>query len=105
MRDIALVYALYPDHASAVQAARAMVERRLAACANILAAGRSVYRWEGEVKDEDEVPVLFKTMADQVQALTAALADAHPYELPAILSWPAAASDAYARWVDAETVR
>jgi len=104
MRDIALVYVLYPDPASAREAARTMVERRLAACANMLAGGRSVYRWEGAVREEDEVPVLFKTVPHQVQALASALAETHPYELPAILSWPVAASDGYARWVDEETV-
>jgi len=103
MRDIALVYVLYPDAAAAGTAARAMVERKLAACANILPAGRSVYRWEGELREEGEVPVLFKTMTPQVQALTSALAQAHPYDVPAILSWPAAAPDGYALWVDAET--
>ncbi len=42
-----------------------MVEERLAACVNILAPCRSIYRWEGEVEQADEVPALFKTTLDQ----------------------------------------
>ena len=104
MSDLALVYALYPDHGSAREAAHAMIERRLAACANIMAGIRSVYRWEGAVREEDEVPVLFKTTQDQAEGLTRALAESHPYAVPAILRWPAGATAPCAAWVTQETI-
>ncbi len=103
MSEIALVYVLFGDRAAAQAAAHAMVEQRLAACANVLAAGQSIYSWEGRIAEAEEVPVLFKTMPACREALMDALARTHAYELPAILSWPVTASADYAAWVDAET--
>lgn len=79
--------------------ARAMVERRLAACAQIGSID-SVYRWQGAVHEDAEFRLLFKTAADRVQPLMDALREQHPYELPALHAWPAAAAEpAYAGWV------
>lgn len=103
MTGIALVYVLYGDRAAAERAARAMVERRLAACANVLGEGRSLYSWQGRIEDAGEVPVLFKTAPARRDALMEALARDHGYDLPAILSWPAEASADYAAWVARET--
>lgn len=103
MSEIALVYVLYGTREAAQTAARAMVEQRLAACANILAGSDSVYRWAGVIETASEVPVLFKTSPARRDALMAALAQGHDYELPAILSWAAVASPAYAAWVATET--
>lgn len=103
MSGIALVYVLYGDRTAAEQAARDMVERRLAACANVLGEGRSFYPWEGKIEDASEVPVLFKTAPARCEALMAALAQAHDYALPAVLSWPAQATPDYAAWVERET--
>lgn len=79
--------------------ARAMVDRRLAACAQIGAID-SIYRWQGAVQEDAEFRLLFKTAADRVQPLLGALRELHPYELPALHAWPVAAADpAYAGWV------
>jgi len=101
--DIALVYILYGTRAAAEAAARTMVEQRLAACANILAEGQSIYRWADAIESAGEVPVLFKTAPARRDALMAALERDHDYDLPAILSWAAAATPAYAAWVARET--
>lgn len=83
--------------------AREMVQRRLAACAQISAID-SVYRWQGAVHEEPEWRVLFKTGAGAADALMAALRERHPYELPAIVALATAAADAaFAQWVDDET--
>ena len=103
MSAIALVYVLYGDRLAAEQAARGMVERRLAACANLLGESQSFYPWEGRIEDAREVPVLFKTAPARREALMAALAQDHGYALPAILSWPADATPDYAEWVARET--
>lgn len=73
--------------AQARELAQAAVQARLAACAQISAI-ESVYRWQGEVLQEAEWRVLFKTTARAWPALQAALAQWHPYELPAIVGWP-----------------
>jgi len=103
MNEIALVYVLFGDRAAAEGAARMMVERRLAACANLLGECTSIYRWEGQMEQAGEVPVLFKTVPARRAALMAALGEAHSYELPAILSWTAQTTAAYAAWVASET--
>ena len=83
--------------------AREMVERRLAACAQITAI-ESFYRWQGRVEDAPEYRVLFKTRTVLHAALEAAIRAAHPYELPAIHGLPVAqAYGPYAEWVLAST--
>jgi len=87
----------------ALALARAMVERRLAACAQITAI-ESVYRWQGALQQELEFRILFKTTAAAWPALAAALREQHPYELPAIVAVAAAGADEdFARWVADET--
>jgi len=60
---VLLVLTNLPDHDTATKLAAALVEARLAACANVLAPCTSVYRWQGEVETASEVPVLMKTTA------------------------------------------
>jgi periplasmic divalent cation tolerance protein len=103
MSEIALVYVLFGDRASAQVAARNMVEQRLAACANIFADGQSIYPWDGRIAEASEVAILFKTMPARCEALMAALAQGHAYDLPAILSWSAMTTPDYAAWVAKET--
>jgi periplasmic divalent cation tolerance protein len=103
VKEIAIVYVLFGDRAAAEAAAGRMIEQRLAACANIQAGCQSVYRWQGAVERADETPVIFKTSLDRREALMAALAAIHAYELPAISSWTAMTSPAYASWVDEAT--
>ena len=83
--------------------ARALVERRLAACVHIDAID-SVYRWQGAVQADAEFRLLVKTAADRVPALMDALRALHPYTQPALHAWPAGAADGgYADWVLAST--
>jgi periplasmic divalent cation tolerance protein len=83
--------------------ARALVERRLAACAQITAI-ESVYRWQGRVEQGPEFRLLFKTRAALHAELEAALRALHPYTLPAIHAVPVAwAYGPYAEWVAAST--
>lgn len=83
--------------------ARAMVERRLAACAQITAI-ESFYRWQGQVEHEPEFRLLFKTRAECYAELESAIRALHPYQLPAIHAVPVAqAYGPYAEWVAAST--
>jgi periplasmic divalent cation tolerance protein len=103
MSAIAIVYALFGDRTAAEKAAVAMVEQRLAACANVLAPCLSVYHWEGRLEQAEESPVLFKTSLDRRDALIAALAAGHAYDVPAISGWSVTTTLDYAAWVEAET--
>jgi periplasmic divalent cation tolerance protein len=95
------IYAIFADADEAERIGRAMVERRLAACANIIAPVRSIYRWKGAVEQADEVAAIFKTTEASADALIAAFAGLHSYEVPCIVSWPIDKITAsYAGWVE-----
>lgn len=93
-----------PDAASAEQLAGELLAQRLAACVNILAPVRSLYRWQGKIETAAEVPLLIKTVAARYDALEAAIKARHPYEVPEIIALPISAGlPAYLAWVAAET--
>ena len=99
-----LVLTNLPDRAAAERLADALIEKRVAACVNILAPCRSVYRWQGAVQHDEECPVLIKTTAERYSALEAAIRAAHSYELPEIIAVPIERGlPAYLAWVAAET--
>ena len=99
-----LVLTNLPDRAAAERLAGALVEKHLAACVNILAPCRSVYRWKGEVRHDEEHPMLIKTTAEGYAALEAGIRAGHPYELPEIVAVPVERGlPAYLDWVAAET--
>ena len=99
-----LVLTNLPDAASARALAEHIVSARLAACVNILAPCRSVYRWQGKVEDANEVPLLIKTSAERYPELEAAIRARHPYELPEIVAVSLSQGlPAYLDWVAAET--
>jgi len=100
-----LVFTNLPDRAAAEKLADALVEARLAACVNILAPCRSVYRWKDGVQHDEEHPLLIKTTAGRYSALEAAIRERHPYELPEIIAVPIERGlPAYLNWL-AEEVR
>ena len=80
--DTLLVFTNLPDREAALELAHGLVERRLAACVNVLDRCTSVYRWKGEIEEADEVPVLVKTRTARYEELEAAIRELHPYELP-----------------------
>ena len=99
-----LVFTNMPDHDSATALAAALVEARLVACVNVLAACTSVYRWQGVVETAGEVPVLMKTTVARYAALEAAIRARHSYELPEIVAVPVEHGlPAYLDWVADET--
>jgi periplasmic divalent cation tolerance protein len=81
--------------------ARALVERGLAACVNVLPAVTSIYRWKGGVERDEERLLLIKTRAERFPALKQALVSLHPYEVPEILALPIADGHGpYLDWLD-----
>lgn len=99
-----LVLTNLPDRAAAEKLADALVAKRVAACINILAPCRSVYRWRGAVQHDEEHPVLIKTTRDAYAALEAEIRALHPYELPEIVAVPVERGlPAFLDWVASET--
>ncbi len=77
-----------------------LVGSRLAACVNILGKVRSVYRWQGRIERESEVPLVIKTRAAFFDAVAAQVATNHPYDTPAIVAVPVLqANKAYSDWL------
>jgi len=99
-----LVITNCPDRETAERIAHDLVERRLAACVNILAGCRSIYRWQGQTESADEVPMLIKTTPAAYPALESAIQALHPYSVPEIVALPIERGlPAYLAWVAAET--
>jgi periplasmic divalent cation tolerance protein len=93
-----------PDAEVAARIGRALVEERLAACANLVPGIRSIYRWEGEVQDDPEVLLVVKTQQERCQALAARVEALHPYELPEVVVLPIeGGGDRYLAWILSES--
>ena len=93
-----------PSREAAEKLADALVAARVAACVNLLAPCRSVYRWQDAVQHDEEHPMLIKTTRERYPALEAAIRANHPYELPEIVALPVTAGlPAYLDWGAAET--
>jgi len=104
MTDALLVFTTLPSADKAAELAKALVEERLAACANLLPAIRSIYRWQGKLQDENEVVVLLKTRAEHLERLKLRILELHPYEVPEVLAVPVEAGyQPYLDWLAGET--
>lgn len=102
--DVMMAYVTASSRAEAVMIGRALVEERLAACANVFDGMTSIYRWDGKMHDEDEAVLVLKTTAARLAALTARIKQLHSYELPCVAAWPIADGNApYLDWVRSET--
>jgi len=98
------IYVTVPTEEAARMIARAVVEDRLAACANILPGMQSLYHWKGEVQEAREAVLIFKTRSSLFQALEARVRELHPYNTPCIVALPVEQGHAaYLEWILAET--
>jgi len=90
-----------PDEQTARDLARSLVEARLAACVNILPAISSVYVWQGQIEQDDEVLLLIKTQQQRLADLEAHILERHPYELPEVIAVPVTEGlTGYLQWLD-----
>ncbi len=99
-----MIYVTCSDEAEAGRIGRAVVEERLAACANIIPGMRSLYWWDGAVQEAGEVVLIAKTRAERVAALTARVKALHSYDVPCVVALPLTGGNAdYFAWIEAET--
>ena len=104
MTDALLVFTTLPTADKAAEIAKLLVDEKLVACANLLPAVRSIYRWQGKMHDENEVLVLLKTRAEQLERLKLRLLEVHPYEVPEVLAVPVESGyQPYLDWIAGET--
>ena len=104
MERAVFVYTTYPSIVEAERAGKALVERRLCACVNILPGMVSLYWWQGAIERGDEVVMIIKTRASLSEKVRAAVKEMHSYTTPAILVLPIENVDPdYHAWIVAET--
>jgi periplasmic divalent cation tolerance protein len=104
MERAVLVYTTWPSLVEAEAAGRKIVERRLAACVNILPGMISHYWWEGKIERAEEVVMIIKTRATLAEPVSAAVKELHSYTTPAVMVLPVKSLDpAYHRWIVTET--
>ncbi len=99
--EVLIILTTWPDADTARVAARTIVEEKLAACANIVPAVESIYRWEGKVESAREVLMILKTTIARYQMLETRLRALHTYEVPEVVCLRATDGlPAYLRWVE-----
>ena len=103
-KDVILTLVTVPDRETADRIAGNLIEKRLAACVNIVPGLTSVYRWKGEICRDDEFLLLIKTTQCIFEQLKVAVREIHPYDLPEIIAVKILDGlEAYLNWVAGET--
>jgi periplasmic divalent cation tolerance protein len=103
--EVLIVLTTWPDAEKARAAAAALVNERLAACANIVPAVESIYRWEGKVETAAETLMILKTTIGRYPQLETRIKAMHSYAVPEIVSLRVTDGlPAYLRWVEAACV-
>ncbi len=101
MPRFAVVLSTVGSEVEASRIAQVLVERRLAACVNVLSGIRSTYRWQGAVRTDTEWLLVVKTRRERFHALCGAIRELHTYELPEIVMLEIADGEAgYLAWID-----
>lgn len=102
--SLKLIHTTLPDDKTAAEIIRTLLGEGLVACGNIYPSVRSIYRWNGEVCDEQEVALLLKTTRTHAAKVMERLEDLHPYDVPAIeLLETSGVNLPYLNWVHSET--
>jgi periplasmic divalent cation tolerance protein len=101
MSDKKIVLTTAASREEAEKIAHALVERRLAACVNIVGPIHSVYRWQGKVETAAEELLLIKTTAAQFDSVANAIRELHSYDLPECIQLPIESGSAeYLKWIE-----
>lgn len=106
MSALRLVYMTAGSKTDALDLARALVERRLVACVNVIDPVTSVFYWDGEAREESETVLIAKTTAEAMPALTEAVRTLHNYDVPCCVALPMAAHEGnpdFLSWIREET--
>ncbi|WP_457641745.1 divalent-cation tolerance protein CutA [Persephonella sp.] len=102
--EYVVVYITTPDENTARTIAKELVEKKLAACVNIVKGINSIYFWQGNIEDDDECLLIIKTRINLFESLENFVKSLHPYTVPEIIAIPiVAGSKDYLNWID-ETV-
>ena len=85
----------------AMRIGRALVERRLAACVNVVPGVTSIYTWKGGITTDSELLLVIKTRREKLDEVRSALLELHPYEVPELIALPIEGGhEAYLEWIE-----
>ncbi len=99
-----IFYITAPSMEVSEKIAKHLVEKKLAACVNIIPKLKSFFYWEGEVQSEEEVLVLGKTKTSLIPELEEGVKEVHPFDVPCIISWEIdAGHKPFMEWIAEET--
>ena len=103
-QQVVMVFTTLPLESDVLSFANALIEERVVACVTAHQHVKSVYRWSGEIKQEQEQQIVFKTTLDRVEKLWEQLQKLHPYEVPEFVVLPVMdGSTAYLNWIREST--
>lgn len=102
-KNLRILYVTTSDKNEAQKIGRAIVEQNLAACANILDGMQSIYKWDGEIQEDNECVLLIKTHYSRVQKVTRLIKEMHSYEVPCVISLTITedeGNEEYLEWIE-----
>ena len=103
---VSMAYVTCPERAAAERLARTLLDERLIACANLIDGMTSLYRWDGEIRQESETVLILKTSHCLVPALVSRINELHVYDCPCVSAWPITdGNPEFLKWVAAETAK
>jgi periplasmic divalent cation tolerance protein len=106
MTDKILVLSTAGSEAEAGKIAHALVERRLAACVNILPKVKSIYRWQEKIEESEEWLLVIKTTEELFSKIQDTIIELHSYDLPECISIKLDAGSAdYLKWIEKSVMR
>lgn len=104
MSEHQIILVTCPDRATAAKIGSALVEEKIAACANLIEGVTSIYRWKNEIHQDAEVLLMVKTRAARFTAVERRVLELHPYEVPEIIACDITAGNLpYLNWIDEST--
>ena len=99
-----LIYVTYPSQEDARSISKKLLENKLVACANIFPAHESLYWWEGEIENAQEIAVIYKSRDELFDQIKAQIETLHSYDVPCIVALPIEnGTPAFLKWIETET--
>lgn len=96
-----IAFVTTPDHNTAKKLAHGLVERKLAACVNIIPQIQSIYLWEGKINEDNELLLMIKTKTNRIEELSKWVRDNHPYSVAEVITVPIQSGNPlYMKWLD-----
>jgi periplasmic divalent cation tolerance protein len=96
-----IIYCTHASEEEAKRLSKALLERRLIACANIFPM-QSMYWWQDAIEEGREWVSILKTVESRWEEVRQAIEETHPYEVPCIMKIEVSANTAYEQWIEQE---